>query len=138
MGDRIIWDFVVPGTPRSLQAKGPGKAKWKQKVRECATNGLHSSMFPCLDTVSVSVVFFHLTETLDMDNMLKPILDGIYPEVILDDAMIQDLSGSRRDISEEIAFKNPPECIIEPLGMGEPFVYVAIAVAMDKRELPWI
>ncbi|MFQ6226648.1 hypothetical protein [Nocardia sp. NPDC002869] len=73
-----------------------------------------------------------------MDNMLKPILDGLYPEVILDDGLIQDIVGSRRNISEEIAFKNPPECVIGPLAMGEPFVYVAIAAAMDQRELPWM
>lgn len=96
------------------------------------------SMFPYIGAVSVTVIFFHIAETLDMDNMLKPVLDGLYPEIIYDDGLVQEVIGSRRNISRDIAFRNPPTCVIPSLAVGDPFVYVAIAAAMDQEELPWM
>ncbi|MFF8768961.1 RusA family crossover junction endodeoxyribonuclease [Kitasatospora sp. NPDC015120] len=132
------WEFVVPGIPISVNAKGPGKKQWIATVREHATRNLPAEGFPIISDVAVSVVFFHVEDSLDVDNMLKRILDGIHPEVIADDSQVQDVSGSRRDISGTLSIRNPPAIILPHVIAGDPFVYVSIAEAMSQEELPWI
>ncbi|MEV5877807.1 RusA family crossover junction endodeoxyribonuclease [Streptomyces sp. NPDC052101] len=135
----MIWEFVVPGIPLSVNSKdAKKKQRWIEHVRTCATEKLPVDGFPLLSDVSVSVTYFHTGSTdVDIDNILKRIIDGLYPEVMMDDAQIQDVSASRRDMLDGW-FKNPPSIILPYLVSGEPFVYVTIYGAMPQEELPWI
>lgn len=132
----MIWEFTVPGTPISLNSKSRAKPQWTEKVRRFGTLSLDRSLFPILIDVAVTVVFFHDEGSLDVDNMLKPVLDGIYPEIIVDDSFVQEVIGARRDISSGITLRNPPDMIIPLLATGEPFVYVGIESALHQEDMP--
>jgi hypothetical protein len=135
----MIWEFVVPGIPLSVNSKdAKKKQRWIEHVRTCATERLPEDGFPLVDEVSVSVTYFHVGSTdVDIDNILKRIIDGMYPEVLVDDAQIQDVSASRRDMMDG-SFRNPPSIVLSRLIAGEPFVYVIVYAAMAQEELPWI
>jgi len=134
----MIWEFAVPGTPISLNSKSKAKPRWTEKVRQSGIIGLDSTLFPVLGDVAVTVVFFHDSSSLDVDNMLKPVLDGIYPEILVDDGQVQEVLGARRDISNGIIIRNPPPLIIPLLASQEPFVYVGVGAALDQEDLPWL
>lgn len=135
----MIWEFAVPGIPLSVNSKDAKKRqRWIEHVRTCATEQLPEAGFPVVGDVSVSVTYFHVGPTdVDIDNILKRIIDGMYPEVLVDDAQIQDVSASRRDVLNG-SFRNPPLIILPHLLAGEPFVYVTVYSAMAREELPWI
>ena len=132
----MIWEFAVPGTPISLNSKSKARPQWTEKVRQFGTASLDRTLFPILIDVAVTVVFFHDEGSLDVDNMLKPILDGIYPEILVDDSYVQEVIGARRDISNGITLRNPPDIIIPLLAEGGPFVYVGIESALPQEDLP--
>jgi hypothetical protein len=135
----MIWEFVIPGIPLSVNSKdAKKKQRWIDHVRACATEHLPEDGFPIVEDVCVSVTYFHVGPTdVDIDNILKRIIDGMYPEVMVDDAQIQDVSASRRDVLDG-SFRNPPSIVLPYLITGEPFVYVTVYSAMLQEELPWI
>ncbi|NUV60084.1 RusA family crossover junction endodeoxyribonuclease [Streptomyces sp. CAI-85] len=135
----MIWDFVIPGIPLSVNSKdAKKKQRWIEHVRSCATGKLPEDGFPLSGDVSVSVTYFHSGGTdVDIDNILKRIIDGMYPEVMDDDAQIQDVSASRREMVGA-SFRNPPPIILPYLVSADPFVYVTVYAAMPQEELPWI
>ena len=131
----MLWEFAVPGTAISLQSKR-AKAPWTEKVRQFGTANMDTSLFPILIEVAVTVVFFYDSSSADVDNILKPVLDGLYPEIILDDSMVNEVIGAKRDVSNGISLRNPPGIIIPLLAGRDPFVYVGIESAMDQEDMP--
>ncbi|MEV6755791.1 RusA family crossover junction endodeoxyribonuclease [Streptomyces sp. NPDC051214] len=135
----MAWEFVVPGIPLSVNSKdSKKKQRWVEKVRTCAIENLPEDGFPLLGDLAASVTYFHVGPTdVDIDNILKRIIDGMYPEIMMDDAQIQDVSASRRDVLGS-GLRNPPSIILPYLFDGDPFVYVSVNLAMPQEELPWI
>ncbi|WP_406091447.1 RusA family crossover junction endodeoxyribonuclease [Kitasatospora purpeofusca] len=134
----MVWEFIVPGVPLSVNASGNNKKRWIETVRSCATKDLPQDEFPIHSDVAVSVIFFHVDASPDVDNILKRILDGMHPELLGDDGQVQDVSASRRDISGNLILRNPSEIILPHIVKGEPFVYVSVSEAMNQEDLPWI
>jgi hypothetical protein len=132
------WDFAVPGVPVSLATRNKArKQAWTQTVRQEAST-LKGPQFPLLEGVAVGITYFYEDPPLDVDNMIKPILDGLWPEIILDDSQVQDVSGSRRDLNNVIAIRDPSQQLIRALAWNLPFVYVQIGQPVDEEEVLWI
>lgn len=134
------WEFVVPGIPMSANGKSSTRRKdWIERVRSHAIQDLPSEGFPIVGDVAIRVVFFHAGPTnVDVDNILKRVIDGMYPEVILDDEQVQDVMAARRDILGKARFTNPPDIILPALFRGAPFIYVSIETATPQEDMPWI
>ncbi|MFE2613332.1 RusA family crossover junction endodeoxyribonuclease [Micromonospora chalcea] len=114
------------------------KQAWTETVRQEAVAALKGPEFPLLEPVAIGVTYFHEVSPLDVDNMLKPILDGLWPDIILDDSQVQDVSGSRRDLTTTLAFRNPSPQLVRALAWNQPFVYVQIGLPQDEEEVLWI
>lgn len=133
------WDFAVPGVPVSLSTRNTAKKHaWTERVRQHATTAFSGPDFPLLGDLAVSVTYFHEDPPLDVDNMLKPILDGLWPQVIADDNQVRDVSGSRRDLTKPLTFRNPLPALAQALSWNGPFVYIVMGAPIDEEEIPWI
>jgi Holliday junction resolvase RusA-like endonuclease len=80
-----LLEFIVPGTPISAGASAKSKAKWRAKVGAAAAAALPSSHALVADPVRATVIYFYVETDLDLDNILKPILDSMNGIVYVDD-----------------------------------------------------
>ena len=87
MGVEIVFpvEFLVSGTPPSHQsARRDALDDWKANVREASRSALPEGHFATDAPVAVTVYYFtDGSETGDLDNIIKPILDAVkaYPVV---------------------------------------------------------
>jgi crossover junction endodeoxyribonuclease RusA len=72
-------EFVVTGTPVSLQAKRPeSRTAWKDRVKQASYASLPESHFSADGPISVTLFYFPAAEMQgDLDNIVKPILDAL-------------------------------------------------------------
>ncbi|MGC4827225.1 RusA family crossover junction endodeoxyribonuclease [Micromonospora sp. DT68] len=121
------------------------KASWIAAVRE-RSETMMGDQFPLSCPVAVGVTYFYDVdvwsekpgERLDVDNCLKPIVDGLLPGVIVDDQLVRDVSGSRRPLDPSLRLLNPSEALVEGLAWGEAFVLVRIGLPVNEEEILWI
>lgn len=138
--DRLPWDFVVPGTPVSINSKNKAlKARWKAAVASAASM-VWPDGHPLLtdNDLEISITHYHDSATpLDVDNSMKLIQDALSGVIYLDDkqlvtrhSYLLDLNGTYR-----VRGKMSAE-----LGRGfsfdAPFVHVKISRRADPQELP--
>jgi len=81
MGVEIVFpvEFLVSGTPPSHQsARRDALDDWKANVREASRSALPEGHFATDAPVAVTVYYFtDGSETGDLDNIIKPILDAV-------------------------------------------------------------
>jgi Holliday junction resolvase RusA-like endonuclease len=72
-------EFIVSGTPVSLQAKrGESRTAWKDRVRHASSSSLPEGHFATDAPISVTLFYFPAAEMEgDIDNIVKPILDAL-------------------------------------------------------------
>jgi Holliday junction resolvase RusA-like endonuclease len=132
-------EFIVIGTPKSVQAPSRAKAKWKADVRSSAiaAAGL-ASIVPTTD-VRVTILYFYVRTDLDVDNIVKPILDAMNSIAYIDDDQVIDLIAAKRDLANDytVAAVSPVLAAQLP-GPGRAasdFVFVRVEAA-DTKVLP--
>ena len=138
-----IREFVILGTPLSMQARSRSREIWKAKVRAAA-----EAAIPAEDQLSgllhrdlrVWVVYFHVGEMDgDLDNLARPLLDGLTGAVWSNDRQIACLTlrRVRRDADPPTRFENVPAPISAALDNTRPneeFVFVrAVPYSIDPR-----
>ena len=79
------FEFIVIGTPKSVQARNTAKAAWKARVRSAASGALPKLHPLATSNLCVTIVYFYVATDLDLDNILKPILDAMVGVVYIDD-----------------------------------------------------
>jgi Holliday junction resolvase RusA-like endonuclease len=86
-------EFVIQATPRSLQSSTKAREAWKAKVGDAARSRISQSRdFTLLDSRPLSVTIFYFPPAPmqgDVDNIVKPILDGMRGIVYPDDQVIE-------------------------------------------------
>jgi crossover junction endodeoxyribonuclease RusA len=134
----IPFEFVVEGTPKSQQAEASSKKKWRLKVLNEAIALWIVGDQATSTNVQVTVTYFYEgkeSKILDVDNMLKPILDALNGLVYIDDKQVTDVIGKKRDINGTFNLQNASPLLRTSLTKGIEFVYVQIQIAPDPRSL---
>jgi hypothetical protein len=128
-----IAEFIVAGTPISSGARGRSRTRWKEAVSSAASAALPHQHALVADSVRVTVVYFYVRTDLDLDNILKPILDALIEVIYVNDFQVTDISASKRDQTGTLILEGASPVIIEQLASAaeEPqdFVYVAVELA---------
>jgi hypothetical protein len=90
-------EFIVLGTPVTLQGSSDAKRLWQQRVRqagEAASNGAAPSS---VDELVLRVAYFYgYAPAGDLDNIVKPIQDALKGVAYVDDIQVVDLVASMR------------------------------------------
>ena len=142
----LLIEFVVNGTPRSLQGSARGVEAWKQVVR-AAANRATNDRDKRVDYIDVGVRIFHFCFDWgdtdgDLDNIAKPIVDAICLEAIFNDNQVKQLILRRTDLRKhkltEIVGATPllAERIERALSDEGGFVYIAVEGDAEHGRLP--
>lgn len=132
-------EFVVRGTPVSAQAKNPKHRRaWSARVTDAARAAVREEDRVDASDVRLVLVWFHAEENVaDLDNVAKPILDGLVGVAMGSDAQVAELVVRRTSLQLGIELQNPPAVVAAALEGGQDFVYLRICSdPVVHEELP--
>jgi len=121
-------EFIVEGTPVSLQAKrASSRAAWKNLVKRASYAVLPEGHFAFEGSISVTLFYFPATEMEgDIDNIVKPILDALCRHIYLDDKQVERVWVQKFDPERIFQFSAPSSILASALYGEKPLLYVRL------------
>ena len=80
----------------------------------------------------VTITYINDAIRLDVDNIPKPILDGLEQVVFPDDRLITDMLCRKRDSKGDLQIQPFSPGLIEALARSTPFVHISVDHAPDQ------
>jgi hypothetical protein len=122
-------EFLVPGTPVSLQAKRPeSRREWKERVKSAS-----SAVIPRPHLASderIAVTLYYLPDERmrgDVDNIVKPVLDALSSHIYIDDAQVERVVVQKFEPGNVFDFSKPTVKFAQALGAEKPVLYVRVS-----------
>jgi Holliday junction resolvase RusA-like endonuclease len=137
-------EIVVVGIPLSLQAKNSKhKEAWKQTVAAAARDAVREDE-KYLEGTPVGLVVIQFSfgwEEGDLDNIAKPILDGLSGPVFSDDRQVEQLTLRRTELGKDIVdIVDPTPRLADALqgayAEKQDFIYIRVDDGPNHRNLP--
>lgn len=123
--ERILLDLVIAGPPVSQQTRRRERVReYRDEVGARAAK-VYAGAPPEAGMVRVEITFFYDAVAGDVDNIAKPILDGLKGVVIADDAQVMDVLVSKRPIVGT-RLVDPSEHVLRFIAAGQEFVHVRV------------
>ena len=120
-----LLDLVIKGPPVSLQGRRRKRVhEYSDEVGARAAVA-YPGAAPYTGMVRVEITFFYDTIAGDVDDIAKPILDGLEGVVIANDAQAMDVLASKRPIAAS-RYTGMPEQVVRLLMAGREFVHVLV------------
>jgi len=97
----LEYEFIIVGEPFSVNRKKKRPEehnKWKARVAKSAKEVIPVS--PTSLPVEVSITTYVTTTTIDVDNVIKPILDGMNGVAYDDDKQVYRVTSERIDLKK--------------------------------------
>ena len=132
----IPLEVVIERTPLSLQADRRRLRAWKRVVHNVVMQKWDAEP-PFAGEVKVGITYYFRGESLDVDNMPKPILDALKGLVYDDDDQITDLVCRKRDRDRDLQFENPSPVLLDTLGRSEQFLHITVTEALSLEVPSW-
>ncbi len=115
---------IVRGVARSKSARSA--PRYEQNVKEAARESFDAPLSS--RDLSVDVRHFYTSgHAIDLDNLLKSILDGLKSAAYHDDSQIVKVSARRYNISETYTVEDPRPEEVELLAEGQDFVVIGVS-----------
>ena len=134
------FEFVLKGPPVSLNAMFQSKASrkryrnWVHQVNATARASWPADVKPVRsNSVTVTLTCYHTEAPPDVDNILKPICDGMKGVVYEDDKQVWKVTGQRLDLATTVV-DDASDILIGVLGQWEEIVH--IAAVWDEGDRP--
>jgi Holliday junction resolvase RusA-like endonuclease len=125
-----VLEFIVSGTPVSVQASRDTRRFWQQRVATAASQAAGEWVPSGVDKVVLSVAYFYVDEpAADLDNIVKPLQDALKRIAYEDDVQVADLIASMRPNTEGRRLKLLTEMLTAALSGESDFVYVRVGHA---------
>ncbi len=132
-------EFFIEETPKSLQASTHSKERWKETVRAAArARARETDEIGFLDDRYLAVtIFYFAPEKMqgDIDNIVKPILDGMITVAYKDDQIVERVLAQKFEPDIEHVFRNISVKLAEALDADPPVVYVRVDDDLSWRIL---
>src|SRR5690348_11786024 len=124
-GERLRCELVVIGTPVSQQTRRRARlGPWIEMIAKAALAS-GAEPFGSLP-VRVSIQYYFDQTNIDLDNLLKPILDGLKRTMIDDDRLVVELCARKHTIASALLAIGRPLNVAEALTSGEEFVHIVV------------
>jgi crossover junction endodeoxyribonuclease RusA len=128
--DIYPFEVVIEGTPVSLQASPPSKERWKNTVAQAGLERRQEVYeLGLLDhrVVAVTIYYFPVAPMEgDIDNIVKPIIDGLRTVAYLDDNLVERVVIQKFEPEVEWEFLEPTDQLARALDRNPPVVYVCV------------
>lgn len=129
----LPFEFIIDGPPVSQQARRRQRVRqWTNEVRRVARGYWPSGELPETGPVILSITHFYDTVSLDVDNIPKPIADGLKGLIFVDDTQVTDLLTRKRNLNRELRIENLSSVLAEGLSRGNEFLYIVVNTAPDQ------
>jgi crossover junction endodeoxyribonuclease RusA len=123
----LPFEFTVEGPPVSQQTRRRDRLPpWRATVRAAAENLWPAGRAPLDQELCLTIAYFYGATLVDVDNIVKPILDSIKGLVYKDDFQITDLISRRRPLAGPFHIAKASPVLEEALKQGGEFLYVQI------------
>jgi len=122
-------EFIVAGTPVSLQAKRPAsRDAWRQLARTASRASLPDFFFASDKRLAVTIYYFPLERMRgDIDNIVKPILDALSHHIYMDDEQIERLVVQKFESGNAFEFARPSTKLAEAIKGPTPVLFVRLS-----------
>lgn len=124
------FEFMIRGIPISLQASNATREAWEERVRDAArVRQLHTYELGFLDHRALAVTIYYFPSDPmdgDIDNIVKPILDGLAPIAYLDDKFVERVVVQKFEPLVGWELAAPSDQLAQALDMEPPVVYVRV------------
>lgn len=122
-------EFLVPGTPVSLQAnRRESLDQWKANIRDASRGALPEGHFASQAPVAVTLYYFPDTEMVgDIDNIIKPTLDALCHHVYVDDRQVERVLVQKFEPNRIFPFRSPSLALDAAILGAKPLLYVRIS-----------
>ena len=130
-------EFVLPRRPVSQQARRQERLReWKRLVAERARLALEEPRVLATTPVALRLLYLYDEVAVDIDNVLKPILDALIGVLLEDDAAVTDVEIRRRRLGVALAVNTVSPVLAAGFALGHEFVYVALTDAPPQDVFP--
>lgn len=121
-------EFVVIGTAVSLQGSAKSRAAWQAIVRSAAVKARGVENWALDSDLAITLFYFPQGEMQgDLDNVVKPILDGLRQCVFIDDSQIERIVAQRFQPEVFSVFQNPTPALVEAMSADGSALYVKVS-----------
>lgn len=122
----LPFELFVFATPVSRQTHRKRKRRdWRETIKEEALAVRTVTDLAVSEPIRVRVGYYFHGASLDLDNILKAILDGLEGVVYDDDNMIVDLIASKRSLDEFVRL-DVSATFARALATGADFVHIVV------------
>ncbi|MGX5848228.1 RusA family crossover junction endodeoxyribonuclease [Mesorhizobium sp. PL10] len=134
MEPEFPFDFIVYGTPPSLQRKGvKGKTGWKQAVKDACAPLLPEMHFATARPLGVTLYYFPDGEMEgDIDNIVKLTLDALCKYLYQDDHQIERVVVQKFEADRVFTFSSPSATLVDCALGDKPALYIRISDNVDE------
>lgn len=122
-------EFLVPGTPVSLQAKrAESREEWKERIKSASTTAIPTPHFASGARISVTIYYLPAEPMQgDIDNIVKPILDALSRHIYMDDRQVERVVVQKFEPGNVFTFAQPSAVFADALVGDRPIVYVRVS-----------
>jgi crossover junction endodeoxyribonuclease RusA len=130
----LPFEFVVDGPPVSQQAHRRARVRrWIEEVRRSAAQDWPVGEFPEMGPIMLTIIYFYDAVEVDVDNILKPILDALKGLLYMDDNQIVDILCRKRNLNSNLRIENPSSMLVDRFSRGKEFLYIVVEQASDQE-----
>lgn len=124
------FEFALEGPPVSLNAKNHKSSlkrynKWIKTVHAAAKASWPPGDKPTAGDVAVTIANYYTAAPPDVDNIIKPILDGLNKLVYLDDKQVYTVTCERIDLSSA-EISSPSAVLVNAITKWSEIIYIRV------------
>ncbi|MFK4510381.1 RusA family crossover junction endodeoxyribonuclease [Bradyrhizobium daqingense] len=120
-------ELLLEAVPISLQASAASRASWKAEIRTEIDNVLDPAGWATQSPVRVTIFYFPAGDMFgDIDNIVKPILDGLMPRVYSDDNQVERVCVEKFEPDRAFQFEDPTPKLAAAIEIARPVLYIRI------------
>ena len=108
---------------------------WRAAVRAAAEERWLPGSAPMEKDLELVITHFYQDDPIDVDNIVKPILDSIKGLVYWDDVQITDLISRRRPLTGPFRIESVSPVLADAFAQGREFLHIQITDPPPEGEL---
>lgn len=122
-------EFIVDGTPASLQAKRPEtRNEWKARVKAASSGTLPEGHWASKGRIAVTLFYFPASEMEgDLDNIVKLVLDALDGPIYMSDSQVERIVVQKFEPGYVLPFSAPSLRLSEALNRVKPVLYIRVS-----------
>lgn len=130
-------EFLLRETPLSSQAQPASRQRWQSRIAAGAKAALPEWVWLDHRPVAVTILFFAPAEMQgDIDNIVKPILDGPGTVAYPDDRVVDRVWVQKFEPGTLFACRDPSSILAGALETPAPVLYIRIDDGASRGDFP--